>query len=407
MSDKSIALKIDKLGLCVGCGICTALYGGGRDKMVSEGDGFLHPSIDSFDVKVEKDIEFICPGINLIGQNEDSYFKSLWGEYESIEEGYSSDSNVREKSSSGGCISTIAIYLLDKGLVDGVLHVGGDKNDYQANRLKISKSKNEVISNSSSRYAPALVFDQILNILEGNSETYCFIGKPCDVATLKRFELRYPQFSERVKYSISILCAGIPSINATRKAIETFDPEMPISDLVYRGDGWPGFFSFFDDKGEKFKMSYNDSWGKILGRDLCLRCKLCPDGIGLLADFAIGDSWETKDGYPDFTEREGLSLVICRNKKAKNLFEEIKTHTYIKSSTLSIAKIGSIQPYQEYRRRNSVIRVFAFFILRGKLLNLTKLVSYYHVPFNHPIKVLREFAGSLLRMRRKVSKKRP
>lgn len=65
-------------------------------------------------------------------------------------------------------------------------------------------------------------------------------------------------------------------------------------------------------------MTYNDSWGKILGRELGFRCKICPDGIGMLADISSGDSWNTKDGYPDFTEGDGKTFVLYAQIKDGN-----------------------------------------------------------------------------------------
>ena len=38
---------------------------------------------------------------------------------------FSTDNEIRTKSSSGGFISGIAVYMLDNKLVDAVLHVGG------------------------------------------------------------------------------------------------------------------------------------------------------------------------------------------------------------------------------------------------------------------------------------------
>lgn len=51
-------------------------------------------------------------------------------------------------------------------------------------------------------------------------------------------------------------------------------------------------------------MSYNESWGNILGKYLQKRCKICPDGIGEFADIVCADAWHgDKSGYPNFEEK--------------------------------------------------------------------------------------------------------
>lgn len=121
----------------------------------------------------------------------------------------------------------------------------------------------------------------------------------------------------------------MPSYNASIKAINTFgNTSKPIS-LQYRGNGWPGYFTVKFEDGTISKMTYNESWGKILGKELGLRCKICPDGIGLLADISSGDSWNTKDGYPDFTESDGRNFCFIRTETGKELFESAIKDGYI------------------------------------------------------------------------------
>lgn len=88
---------------------------------------------------------------------------------------------------------------------------------------------------------------------------------------------------------------------------------------IQGGEVWPGNFCAKFENGDKYEVSYNDSWGKILGKSLGFRCKICPDGIGMLADVAVGDSWNTKDGYPDFTESDGKCFCMIRTDKGQQI----------------------------------------------------------------------------------------
>ena len=107
--------------------------------------------------------------------------------------------------------------MLEKHYVDAVLHVGVCTNSYLYNELKLSLSTEDVLSNIRSRYAPAMVFNNIKHIFESTEYSFGFIGKPCDIAGMQNFLRLFPQWKDRVRYYISIFCAGMPSYNATIK----------------------------------------------------------------------------------------------------------------------------------------------------------------------------------------------
>lgn len=116
-------------------------------------------------------------------------------------------------------------------------------------------------------------------------------------------------------------------------------------------------------------MTYNESWGKILGRSLGFRCKICPDGIGMLADIASGDSWNTKDGYPDFTEGDGRNFCFIRNEKGKQLFDDALKAGYITSQSLNVDEVKDMQRYQYERRHMVGWRIAAVQMITFGLLN--------------------------------------
>lgn len=391
--------KIVEKDLCLGCGLCEAVYGKDGATMQLQSNGFLTPVIKKSQIESEKIILRICPGINIVNDQPFENRDRIWGKVMGTYSGYSSDKEIQTKGSSGGIISAVAIFLLENKKVDAVLHVGGDSNDYQRNSLRVSRTRDEVLEYAGSRYAPAGVFNDILAILLGNDDCYLFIGKPCDISALKNLLNEFPQYKERFKFFVSIMCAGIPSYNATQDVIETFDKvKLPIKDLTYRGNGWPGFFSFIDASERRHQMSYNDSWGKNLGKKIHFRCKICPDGIGLQSDFAAGDAWETKDGYPDFTEREGRSLILLRTPKATDLFHTMKQEGHVILQNLPIEKIKIMQPYQYSRRKAVGARVIATTLGKRVSLNFKSMRIWTNL-FSQPLtSSFREFIGTLKRI---------
>ena len=243
--------------------------------------------------------------------------------------------------------------------------------------MYVSRNRNEILTRNASRYAPAEVFNHIIDIFVADQqETFAFIGKPCDIAALQNFIATYPEYKHKVKYFLAIFCAGMPSYKATEKALATFNKKEEPQTLRYRGDGWPGYFTATYQDGTSCRMTYNDSWGKILGRDLGFRCKICPDGIGLLADIASGDSWNTKDGYPDFTEADGKNFCFIRTDKGLKLFKEAEEKGYIVTESLNVNEIQYMQRYQYDRRHLVGWRIAAVQCLTGGILDYRGLGFY-------------------------------
>lgn len=362
--------KIYNKGLCLGCGLCESVCGKESVEMQLQDNGFFRPVVKTTVTKENEEIiENICPGINIINDISYNESQNIWGKIEKSYKGYSTDKEVRTYGSSGGMVSAIAIYTLENSLVDAVLQVGGDKEDYHRNTLKISRNKKDILECASSRYAPALIFDKIFDILNSGEETYCFIGKPCDISALKNLLNKYPNYKSRFKLYVSIVCAGIPSFGGTDSIIKEFNAHEPVKNLVYRGNGWPGYFSFIDKDEKEFQMTYNDSWGKRLGRHVHMRCKICPDGIGLQADIAVGDAWETIDGYPDFTEREGNSLIIARTKCGVEVLTAMEINGFAIYEDLKEETIAAMQPFQYKRRLRFGIRTLAVMIAKRIKVN--------------------------------------
>lgn len=369
--------KILKCDLCLGCGLCEAVGKEHGCTMILKEDGFYQPQ--NYNYKdLEKVISKICPAINVNAPKS----KNVWGNIESTYEAWSTDDKIRFKSSSGGAISSICIYLLENKIVSAVLQVGRNEKHFLYNKLYISRTKEDVVKRSSSRYAPSLVFNDIFQILEAIDGPIAFVGKPCDIAGLKNFLIEYPQFQTRIKITLALFCAGMPSYNATKSLISLSSiKDKPIS-VKYRGEGWPGNFAVKYPNNKQFELTYNESWGGALHKNLNFRCKVCPDGIGLLADIAIGDAWETEDGYPVFQEKKGKSLVVTRNALGDEILNAAIKSNYITAKHIPKESLKAKQPYQYERQffvgyRLIVVQIFTLFIANFKGIPITRLMLKY------------------------------
>lgn len=341
-----------RAGLCVGCGACTSAGLVDRPaRMTLSTSGFLRPEFDGT-LSDDEDRRAIaaCPAVNLRLEPQAPVHPE-WGPLVDVRTGWATDQEVRFRGSSGGTLSALLIHLLESGKADFVAHIAVSDNDPLANVRRISRTRSDVLRGAGSRYAPS-AGAVALGELFASGERFAFVGKPCDVAALRSYMRAEPGVSGQVVLVASFMCAGVPSMTGTHEVLSALGTEpSQVVEFQYRGNGWPGYATARTRDGQSLRMDYNRSWGQLLGPRLQLRCKLCPDGTGEFADVVCADAWYGKDGYPDFEERDGRSLIISRTPSGERLLNEAMTAGAIAMQACSAEAIADMQPYQVTRKR--------------------------------------------------------
>lgn len=354
-------------GLCTGCGLCEAIQPKGVIETVLDSEGYLRPAVrrphDLGAVELFRDV---CPGVRVEHAGGEVAHHPLWGPLVAIRAGHATAPEIRRRGASGGVVSALAAHLLEAGEVAFVAQIAVSGDDPLRNDLQLSRSVHDVLRAAGSRYAPSAPLRTLRDLLE-RGERFAFVGKPCDVAALRRYARHDPRVDELIPYKLSFMCAGVPSILATHELLGSLGVDRAtLTSFRYRGDGWPGMARAVTDDGRVFEMDYRRSWGDILGRRLQFRCKICPDGTGEFADVVCADAWYGKDGYPDFAEREGRSLVLSRTSTGEALVRAAVRAGALDVESVSVTDISSMQPYQAHRKTVVLARVWGARLARGR-----------------------------------------
>lgn len=93
----------------------------------------------------------------------------------------------------------------------------------------------------------------------------------------------------------------------------------------------------------------------------------------MLADIAVGDSWNTKDGYPDFTESDGKCFCMIRTDKGQEIMNAARKNGYVDVVEMDINRIQEQQSYQYNRRKLEGWRLLPVQILSFGILNFKGL----------------------------------
>ena len=388
--------RLVKFDMCVGCGICESKYGKEAIEVKINAEGYFRPfvnSVSSIDCDLFKKL---CPAIYINNRNQRDY-DIRWGAIRQLSVGYASDQEIRFKASSGGVISALLVYLLEQNLVDFVLHIGACSENPVRNEVKVSRDRNDVLNSAGSRYSPSAPLKEIGSYLNGE-EIFAFVGKPCDIAALRNYADIDQRVGKKVKYYISFMCAGVPSERGTLELINAMGASrQEVKQFRYRGYGWPGKATARLINDDELSMDYSTAWGCILNKHLQIRCKVCPDGIGEQADVVCGDAWESKSGYPDFTERKGKSLVLARNEVGAILLNNCEKGGYIQTESLGKESLENIQQYQLDRKKYALTRILGVFIRSGIIIKASNYRLFSNILRGNYLTALKNLLGTILR----------
>lgn len=352
--------RVLKADLCSGCGLCAGVAPQSV-AMETVQPGYSRPRVTAaVSVEDERKIAEACPGSKVAPWHNAPARDPYWGPSIRILAGNATDPEVRFAGSSGGALSALMIHALRTGLIDRVLHISPDPELPTRSRLHFSTTPEEVIANAGSRYAASSPLAQIDRILADEQRTG-IIGKPCDISALRQLGTVDPRVAERVPLALSFFCGGLPSHAGADRIVRAMGLEpAEVTSFRYRGNGWPGMARAETADGKVGEMSYADSWGGHLSKEVQFRCKICPDAVGGVADIACADAWYgDDDGYPSFDEQEGRSLIVTRTSTGEALYQSALAAGEIEASPVPVRDIDRMQPAQARRKRLIVGRTLA------------------------------------------------
>ena len=338
--------------LCCGCGACASAFPD-EIEMIDVLDYGRRPQVksssDNTDAALQQAMA-VCPGAVLEHDEQEIQSRDIiaelrkgWGPVVAMWEGWSSDPAIRHAGSSGGAASGLSLYAIEKAGMDGVLHTGARDDVRFLNESVISRSREQLLERTGSRYAPASPVDG-LHLLEPSDDNIAFVGKPCDVAGLNKLTKLRPELAGRIGITIAFFCAGAPSTKGTLELIEKAGIEDPstVTSLRYRGNGWPGMWTVVaetEDGEYRTEYTYAESWN-FLQRYRQWRCYICPDHTGEFADIAVGDPWyrEVQEG------EEGSSLILARTERGRQFIEAAIADGYLTADRVEPRLLPDSQP---------------------------------------------------------------
>ena len=351
--------QIVEYGMCMGCGLCQAITGKSKIKFVITPEGRVRPlEISKINQEDWKIIKKTCPGINVVGPETQPNKKQtdlLWGPIKTISLGYASNADVRYRATSGGVLTALSHYLIKSKMVKFIIQVKPSTTNPTLSETIFSFSEEEVFQASGSRYGPTTPLDSIKFALD-LEENFAFVGKPCDANALKLFSKEDPRVDQFCKFILTMVCGGCPEYMKTTDLIKNLGyEEKDVNLMRYRGFGNPGKARVETKDGKDFEFSYKDLWSDQTKWFSQARCRICPDGIGELADIVSGDFWP---GCDPEGEDEGFNSIIVRTEKGMSLYENAVSSGFLTiDKSLTVDDMSQTQPHQVVKKQEAWARL--------------------------------------------------
>lgn len=284
--------------------------------MAPDSEGFRYPVLEAGQCIRCGRCEDVCPLTHKsAGNGAPSYF----GARARLEE-------VRLASSSGGVFPVLADYVLRRrGAVFGAAF-----NEAMEVVHQEARTYRELEALKQTKYVQSRIDDvyrRVETLLkEGTWVLFC--GTPCQVHGLKRFLGR----DDPRLILVDLICYGVPSPGLWRKYVSL---------LERRHGGGLTAFSFRDKRnrdhghtcayiagGREYARELSrDTFCNLYFANLIIRpsCHVCPYAGGHReSDFTLGDFWGAEKVRPEEDDGMGLSLVILRTDRAREIWEELK-----------------------------------------------------------------------------------
>lgn len=352
-----------KRGLCTGCGACVGVCPADALTIHIDGrQGNYVPRIDKTECTRCGLCLDVCPGhmVDFEGLSRrlfgDIPEDIVLGRYVGSYVGCAADKDIRYDGASGGLVTALLVFALERGLIDGALVTRMRADKPLEPEPFIARTRQEILSAARSKYCPVAADVALKEILRSPGR-FAVVGLPCHIQALRKAEQHIESLRERIRYRISLACSLDFSFRGTIRLLQDLRiSPASVTRIEYGGRGWPGTMLIGRRDGTETRLPLADCRTK-LGPFSLRRCTLCSDLTGELSDLSCGDA-----GLPELVAKDklGSSFVLTRTPEAEELLESAAAEMAVELSELDVRELRAAQVYGAFKKRKLSARMSLF-----------------------------------------------
>ncbi|MDJ0922065.1 MAG: Coenzyme F420 hydrogenase/dehydrogenase, beta subunit C-terminal domain [Henriciella sp.] len=289
------------------------------------------------------------------------------GAYLGTYAGWVEEGEFRAKGSSGGMGAWILSELLERDLVDAVIHVAELERDDDPTSdeipmfgFRVSTNAGDVKAHAKSRYYPVQMSDVIKHMIETPGR-YAVVGVPCFCTALRLVAKQSEIVSERLAFVVGIVCGHLKSgafaealawqCGIAPEGLQSVDFRVklegrPASRYGLRADGIVNG----EPKSVTAPMEglIGANWGHGLFK--LKACEFCDDVLAETADIVVGDAWLPQ--YDD--DYRGTNVVVVRDATLHTIVKDAARKGRLHLEDLSADEVAASQAGGLRHRRDGL-----------------------------------------------------
>lgn len=257
---------------------------------------------------------------NLYAKVPNIKFDRTIGYYLDLYAGHVVEGDYRKNASSGGFGTWIIKELLERKLINGVIHVKeAHDGDGILFKYDISTTIDEVKAGAKSKYYPA-EFSEAIRRIKKSKGKYAIVGIPSIIMELRLLALQDKEVKDRIAFTIGLICGHQKSTKYAECLawecgikpgdLEKIDFRMKVEgrpasdyDTVFTGKVNGSQTTIVKRTSELFASTWGHGMFKVKFSDFT------DDALNETADVSLGDAW-----LPKYTaDWQGTNIVIVRN----------------------------------------------------------------------------------------------
>ncbi|NTV83643.1 MAG: coenzyme F420 hydrogenase [Bacteroidales bacterium] len=345
--------------LCNRCGSCVGLSGG---KIVfGDRTGKYLPIIkEPLDETTNRLVWQACSGkgfdfpeqrLSVFG---DAASHPYIGHYQHIYIGYAKDPGIRLNAASGGIISAILIWLLEKKMIDGAVVLGMSETEPWLTRPFIATTKEEILQSAQSKYIISSV-NEILPEINDFKGILAYVGLPGQVQSIRLLQQMEHPSVRNIRYIFGPFYGNTLHFSSVKSFLRSFGQKdyTKISKLYFRYGEWPGNMRVEMKDGKSFELpKFHANY--LIPFHILKNSLLCTDLSNEYTDISGGDAWA-----PVYEERgKGFSMVISRSGKGQEILDQM-----VKEGRLQLDQINEKEAVEmhshgyDLKKRGTFIRM--------------------------------------------------
>lgn len=365
-STKPNILYTLKHDLCTGCGVCEDACPSKAITTIIR-DGRFSPEVNSDLCRNDKGCHRcidVCPGVGVDlckmanEQFPDENIKAdkMVGRYLRCFTGHSNEEDIRYHCASGGMVSQVLIFLLEKGYIDGAVVTAFYPKNELLVRSYISHNREEVLQAKGSKYAPVSLHGMAQAIKKEKGTRYVIVGLPCHIQGFCKLEAIDRKLREKVIGHFAIYCSSGRTFYLTEHVFkERGIRKENLTYFAYRDEGCLGSLvakqrrnirvtnsnseiSLYN-KDEVYKEKYQSYYHPLRSFFIPRRCLFCIDHYGELGDVCFGDIHIR----PYIDDKIGVNSLVVRKQQWLDLLEEAQSEGFITLDEISVETLNASQ----------------------------------------------------------------